>query len=76
MKVKGIKIAAFTKATASITTLMTAWNDFTAGKAVTAPNSGTVAYAAAEVGERELVGDPTFFHDGTNAWIVAFYKEV
>ena len=21
------------------------------------------------------VGDPVFFHDGTNAWIVCFYKE-
>ena len=75
MKVRGVKVATFKQATAAIATLQTAWNDFTAGKAVTSGNSGTVAYSAGDGPERDLVGDPVFFHDGTNAWIVCFYKE-
>lgn len=75
MKLRGVKIATFKNTTANIATLQTAVNDFTAGKAVTAGNSGTVAYSAGDVAERELVGDPQYFHDGTNAWVVLFYKE-
>jgi len=75
MKVRGVKIATFKQATASIATLQTAVNDFTAGKAVTSGNSGTIAYSANEGPERVLIGDPVFFHDGSNAWVVLFYKE-
>lgn len=75
MKLRGVKVATFKQATASIATLQTAVNDFTAGKAVTSGNSGTVAYAASEVGERVVIGAPQFFHDGSNAWVALFYKE-
>lgn len=73
MKVRGVKLALFKHAT--LTTLMSAVNDFTAGKAVTSGNSGTVAYAAGDVGERDLIGDPQYWHDGTAGHVALWYKE-
>lgn len=75
MKLRGVKVATFKQATAAIATLQTAVADFTAGKAVTSGNSGTVAYSAGDVAERVMIGEPVFFHDGTNAWVALFYKE-
>lgn len=72
MKLRGLKLATFKHAT--IATLQTAVNDFTAGKAVTSGNSGTVAYAAAEVGERDVI-DQFFALDGGTGYVAIWYKE-
>lgn len=70
MKVRGLKLATFKHAT--ITTLQAAVNDFTTGKAVTSGNSGTVAYAAGEVGERDLIGQE-FWVDGGTCYVAIWY---
>lgn len=70
MDIRRLKVAAFKNAT--LATLMTAVNDFTAGKAVAIGDSGTVAYGANAVGESTLI-DQQYMSDGTNHMIVLFY---
>jgi hypothetical protein len=70
MKLRLLKMAAFKNST--LATLQGAVNDFTSGKAVASATSGTVDYAASDVGERDLI-DQQYFHDGTNHITVLFY---
>jgi hypothetical protein len=62
----------------SLATLQGAVNDFTAGKALTSGQSGTVAYAAGERGERTLIdAQSTSSIDGGGEvhTVVLFYIE-
>lgn len=72
MKLRRLKIVTFTHA--NFATLTTAVNDYTKGLAVTAPNSGTFAYAANEVGNRDLI-DQQFSFNGTLYSMVLYYAE-
>lgn len=71
-RLQTLKVALLTHANAA--TLMQAANDLTAGRAVTAPNSGTVAFAADWVGNKTLV-DQQFMSDGTTYSIALFYAD-
>ncbi len=70
MKLRGLKMVAFKNAT--LATLQQAVNDYTSGLAVSAPTSGTVAYAAGDVGEKELLYQD-YFVDGGVYSVVLFY---
>lgn len=72
MKLRQLKLATFKHA--NLATLQGAVNDFTAGKAVSSGTSGTVSYAASDVGERDVV-DQWSFWDGTNYVMVLFYAQ-
>lgn len=70
MKTRALKVATFVNS--NLATLHVAVNDFTSGKAVTSGASGTVAYAAGEVGETDIVGQQLVYN-GTNYAIALFY---
>lgn len=72
MKLRQVKMASFVKST--LVAVQTAVNAFTAGLAVSSGDSGTVAYAAGESGERTLV-DQQYAFDGANHAVVLFYAE-
>lgn len=70
MKLRALKMVSFKNAT--LATLQQAVNDYTAGLAVASGVSGTVSYAAGDVGEKELVYQD-FFVDGGVFTVVLFY---
>lgn len=70
MKTKQVKVATFVSST--LATVQGAVNDFTSGKSLTSGASGTVAYAAGEVGEGDLI-DQQVIYNGTNYVIALFY---
>lgn len=70
METRRLKMAAFVNS--SLATLQGAVNDFTAGKAVASGTSGTVSYAAGDVGDSELI-DQQYSFDGSNHAVVVFY---
>ena len=72
MKLRQLKVATFKHST--LATLQGAVNDFTSGKAVASGTSGTVNYAAGDVGERDVV-DQWMTWDGTNYVMVIFYAQ-
>lgn len=71
-KLRTLKMATFVRTT--LLDVMTAVNNFTAGKALTAGDSGTIAYAAGFVAERTLI-DQQYALDGSNHVVVLFYIE-
>lgn len=76
IQLRRMKMASFRLPT--LAALQTAVNDFTAGKPLTALQSGTVAYAAGERAERTLVNQQyTFIIDGATEahCVVLFYIE-
>lgn len=72
MKLRNWKVATFRNAT--LATVQGAANDFTSGKAVASGASGTVNYAANEVGEREHLGQYMYW-DGTAHVIALYYAQ-
>jgi hypothetical protein len=72
MKLQKIRMAAFKNA--SLANLMAYVNNFTEGVAVSAANSGTVDYAANEVGQRELIDQKFFFISGEYVCILFYAR--
>lgn len=70
MKLRVLKVAAFKNS--SLTALMGAVNDYTAGLAVAAADSGTIDYPDGDVAQKTAV-DQQYIFDGTNHSIVLFY---
>lgn len=71
-KLRTLKMATFARTT--LLDVMNAVNDFTAGKALTNVQSGTVAYAAGFVAEKTLI-DQQYMIDGSNHVVALFYIE-
>ena len=70
-KMRSLKVASFV---GTLPAVQAAVNNFTAGKALTSGDSGTVAYAAGFVAEKTLI-DQVYAFDGTAHAIVLFYLE-
>lgn len=72
MELRRFKCALFVNA--SLADLMVAVNDFTAGKAVAAIDSGTVAYAAGFVKTQQWIGQQLVADSGSFA-LALYYTE-
>lgn len=72
LRVRRLNVATFLNT--NLATLQTNVNNFLKGQALTAVQSGTVAYASGFVGEKVLVGQDYRF-DGTTHVIVLWYAQ-
>lgn len=73
MKLHTLRVYGFERAT--LADLIAAVNKFTSGQAVTAVETGTVAYGAGEAKNRELVQHAYFVLAGPKYSLVLYYTE-